>query len=36
MSLLNGANGDIRSLVTNLAKAKGADLNALYEQFKAL
>lgn len=35
-SLLNGTNGDIRSLVTNLAKLKGVDLNALYEQFKAL
>lgn len=36
LSLLNGTNGDIRALVTNLAKMKGVDLNALYEQYKAL
>lgn len=36
LNLLNNNNGDIRSLVTNLAQMKGVDLNALYQQFKAL
>jgi len=35
-SLLNASNGDIRSLVINLAKQQGVDLNALYERYKAL
>ena len=36
LTLMNGMNGDIQALVTNLAKQKGVDLNALYEQYKAL
>jgi hypothetical protein len=36
VNLLGSNNGDIRSLVSNLAKQKGVDLNALYQQFKAL
>lgn len=34
--LLSSTNGDIRALVTNLAKQQGVDLNALYQRFKAL
>ena len=36
LSLLQQNNGDIRSLVTTLAQQKGVDLNALYEQYKAI
>lgn len=36
LPLLKSANGDLRTLVTGLAKLKGVDLSALYEQYKAL
>ena len=36
MALLQQNNGDIKSLVTTLAQQKGVDLNALYEQYKAI
>ena len=36
LPLLKTTNGDLRSLVSGLAQLKGVDLNALYEQYKAL